>query len=64
MRHTEFWARMEQALGSSYARTWSREHVLSDLGGRTVVQALDAGETPKSVWQAVWRALGLPASER
>ncbi|HLN77932.1 MAG TPA: DUF3046 domain-containing protein [Nocardioidaceae bacterium] len=64
MRHTEFWARMEQALGSSYARTWSREHVLAELDGRTVTQALDQGESPKQVWNAVWRALGLPASER
>lgn len=64
MRHTEFWERMESALGSSYARTWSREHVIADLGGRTVVEALDAGESPKTVWLAVWRALGLPASER
>jgi hypothetical protein len=64
VRHTEFWARMEQALGSSYARTWSREHVLAELDGRTVTQALDQGESPKHVWHAVWRALGLPASER
>jgi hypothetical protein len=55
---------MEQALGSSYARTWSREHVLAELDGRTVTQALDQGESPKRVWHAVWRALGLPASER
>jgi hypothetical protein len=55
VRHTEFWERMESALGSSYARTWSREHV---------VEALDAGESPKTVWLAVWRTLGLPASER
>lgn len=64
MRHTEFWARMDEALGSGYARTWSREHVMADLGGRTVEQALDAGETPKTVWRAVWRTLGLPASQR
>ena len=64
MRHTEFWARMERALGDSYARTWSREHVLADLDGRTVSEALAAGETPKRVWQAVWRALGLPPTER
>lgn len=64
MRHTEFWARMEQALGPSYARTWSREHVLAELEGRTVHQALEDGESPKQVWAAVWRALGLPASER
>ena len=64
MRHTEFWDRMESALGSSYARTWSREHVIAGLDGRTVAQAFDAGESPKAVWQAVWQALGLPASER
>lgn len=64
MRHTEFWARMNHSLGASYARTWSREHVLADLGGRTVSEALEAGESPKTVWQAVWRALGLPPSDR
>lgn len=64
MRHTEFWARMERFLGAAYARTWSREQVLADLDGRTVDQALDQGESPKRVWQAVWRTLGLPASER
>ena len=64
MRHTEFWARMESALGSVYARTWARQFVLAELGERTVVEALDAGEPPKVVWAAVWRALELPASER
>ncbi len=64
MRHTEFWARMEHALGAAYARTWSREHVMAELGGRTVEEALDAGESPKTVWQAVWSDLSLPASER
>jgi hypothetical protein len=64
MRYTEFWARMEEALGPTYARTWSREQVLSALGGRTVAEALDSGESPKTVWRAVWQTLGLPVSER
>lgn len=64
VRHTEFWTRMDSALGSSYARTWSREHVVAELAGRTVLQALDAGESPKAVWRAVWQTLGLPATER
>jgi Protein of unknown function (DUF3046) len=64
MRHTEFWSRMEYALGPAYARSWAHQFVLTDLGERTVVEALDAGEPPKAVWAAVWRALGLPASER
>ena len=65
MRHTEFWERMEQALGSStYARHWSDQQVIGSRGGRTVSEALAAGETPKTVWRAVWETLGLPASER
>ena len=64
MRHTEFWQRLEVALGSSYARSWAQMFVMAELGGRTAQQALDAGENPKDVWAAVWAALELPASER
>ncbi|MGA9746634.1 MAG: DUF3046 domain-containing protein [Nocardioides sp.] len=65
MRHTEFWERMEQALGSpSYARHWSEQHVMAPLGGRTAVEALASGESPKSVWRAVCEVLDLPASQR
>ncbi len=64
MRHTEFWARMEHALGIGYYRVWAHQTVLGDLGGRTAQQALDAGVPPKQVWAAVWAALDLPASER
>jgi hypothetical protein len=64
MRHTEFWARMEHALGSAYARSWADMYVIGELGGRTASQALAAGVPPKEVWAAVWRALELPPSER
>lgn len=64
MRHTEFWVRMEQALGTTYARTWAHQHVLAALDGRTVAQAIDAGEPPKQVWRAVWAELELPAHDR
>ena len=64
MRHTEFWSRMEHALGPAYARTWAEQQVISDLGHRTVIEALDAGEPPKHVWRVVWERLGLPPSER
>ena len=55
---------MEHALGPAYARAWAHEHVMADLGGRTVDEALAAGESPKFVWRAVWKTLGLPDSER
>lgn len=64
MRHTEFWARMEHALGPAYARSWAQQFVLAELGERTVTEALESGESPKQVWHAVWESLGLPASER
>ncbi|MEJ7741093.1 MAG: DUF3046 domain-containing protein [Nocardioidaceae bacterium] len=64
MRYTEFWARMEAALGAGYAHTWAREHVIAGLGERTVEQALAAGWDAKSVWREVWRALELPLRDR
>ena len=64
MRHTALWARMEAALGAGYARHWASTTVLAELGGRTPVEALDAGTSPKEVWAAVWRALDLPAVDR
>jgi hypothetical protein len=55
---------MEQHLGPAYADSWARDYVLDALGGRTVHQALDAGEDAKVVWRAVYAALQLPAGER
>lgn len=63
MRHTEFWARMDAALGPA-SRVWAETQVLSGLGGHTVTEALAAGSDPKAVWREVWRVLELPDSER
>ncbi|HEU5044459.1 MAG TPA: DUF3046 domain-containing protein [Nocardioidaceae bacterium] len=64
MRHTEFWERMDHALGPAYAKTWAEQQVLAELDHRTVKEALDSGETPKRVWRAVWESLELPARDR
>lgn len=64
MRQTEFWARMEAALGSAYARTWARDHVVTGLEQRTVLQALAEGWDAKRVWRAVWEELELPLRDR
>jgi hypothetical protein len=64
VRHTEFWSRMDAALGVAYAKTWATQFVMADLGGRTAQEALDAGVAPKQVWLAVWAALELPARDR
>jgi hypothetical protein len=64
MRLTDFWTRLEAQLGRSYARSWARDFVLSDLGGRSAQQALDAGVETRVVWEAVAEALELPRSAR
>jgi len=44
---------MDAHFGSTYARSWARDVVLPELDGRTVEQALAAGESAKHVWRAV-----------
>ncbi len=60
VRLTEFWSRMEQVLGPGYCASWAHDHVLAELSGRTVDQALRDGDDAKSVWRAVVANLGLP----
>ena len=38
--------------------------MITELGSRTAVEALDAGVAPKQVWAAVWRVLELPETQR
>jgi hypothetical protein len=64
VRLTEFWSRMNHHLGDAYAVSYAHDQVLPQLGGRTVDQALKAGDDVKLVWRAVVEALELPASER
>ncbi len=64
MRHTEFWALLERALGDAYARSWAELTVITELDGRTTAEALAAGVPPKRVWAAVCRQLELPESWR
>jgi hypothetical protein len=64
VRLTEFWERMGDQLGPSYAPVWASLTVLSELGGRTVDEALAQGEDARTVWRAVVVHLELPASLR
>jgi hypothetical protein len=50
---TDFWWRMEQVFGAGYAASVATDQVLPQLGGRTVQQALAAGEETVVVWRAV-----------
>ncbi|HXT93197.1 MAG TPA: DUF3046 domain-containing protein [Trebonia sp.] len=53
MRLTEFWARMREQFGDTYAESVAQDFVLSSLGDRAVNKALADGEDAKVVWRAV-----------
>ena len=64
MRLTEFWERMREQFGPTYADSLARDQVLAQLGGRTVTEALEAGEPARRVWRAVCEAFDVPARNR
>ena len=64
MREAELWTRLNQALGEAYARVWTQQMALRELGGRTVQEALEAGMDYKTIWRACWVELELPARDR
>jgi hypothetical protein len=64
VRLTEFWARMREQFGDVYAESLAKDYVLSNLGGRTVNQALADGEDAKVVWRAVSDTFNVPDALR
>ncbi|MGW2280752.1 DUF3046 domain-containing protein [Streptomyces sp. NPDC001770] len=64
MRLTIFWERMADHFGGGYADSFARDHVMAELDGLTVHQALEAGWETKDVWRAVCTAMDIPAERR
>lgn len=64
MRLTDFWWRMEEQFGSSYAHSVARDQVIGRLGERTVTEALASGVNPKQVWLAVCEHFEIPVAQR
>ncbi|MFD7245719.1 DUF3046 domain-containing protein [Streptomyces massasporeus] len=64
MRLTVFWQRMAEHFGPGYAEMFARDHVMSELGGRTVDEALAAGWDAKEVWQVVCSVMDVPRERR
>ena len=50
---TDFWARLEQVFGSTYARSMAADHSFADLGDRTINQAIADGIGTATIWRAV-----------
>jgi hypothetical protein len=64
VRLTTFWERMREQFGEAYAASVAADHVIAELGGRTVNQALADGEDVKKVWRAVCETFNVPAQWR
>jgi hypothetical protein len=55
---------MAGEFGAARAAAIARDHVLADLGGRTVEQALEDGVDAREVWLAVCAAYDVPPARR
>lgn len=64
MRFTHFWQRMDEEFGPIRAAALAKDHVFSELGGRTVDDALEAGLGTKRVWSVVCTAFDVPPDRR
>ena len=52
MKHSELWRAVDTVYGSAYGRSLVQDLVLTGLG-RTAQEALDEGESPRRVWDAL-----------
>jgi hypothetical protein len=64
VRLTDFWERLDEVLGTAYARSWAADVVITSLGSRTVREALDDGEDAQVVWRAVCEVIEVPGHLR
>ena len=53
MRLTDFWARLDQVFGRTYARSMATDHSFAELGDRTIDQAVADGIDTTTIWRAV-----------
>jgi Protein of unknown function (DUF3046) len=63
MRLTDFWNRMEERFGATYARSVAADYRLPALGA-TVDEAIAAGVETRDIWRAVCDEFDMPAHLR
>jgi Protein of unknown function (DUF3046) len=61
---SRFWELMNDEFGVAYASSLARQHHVRELGDRTVMEALDAGESPRRVWEALCDDMDVPEARR
>jgi hypothetical protein len=60
---TEFHELVEQQFGPVRGASIIVDHVLSGLGSRTSVQAIEAGVDPRDVWRALCADFDVPRDQ-
>jgi hypothetical protein len=60
MRLTDFWNRMDERFGATYACSLAADYRLPLLG-RTIDEAIAAGVETKDIWRAVRDEFEMPA---
>jgi hypothetical protein len=64
VRLSQFRTLMHDEFGEMRAGSLARDHVFSELGGRTADQAIAAGIDPKRVWEVICVAYDVPPARR
>ena len=64
VRLQEFWSRLDDQFGSMRAQSVARDHIFAALGGRTAIDAIDAGVPARKVWLAICEEYEVPPKER
>lgn len=64
VRLSHFWELMNDEFGEAYASSLARSHSLHALGDQTVLEALEAGESPRAIWRAICDDMDVPESRR
>ncbi|QKT07492.1 DUF3046 domain-containing protein [Gordonia sp. X0973] len=60
MRLTDFTELMNEQFGEQAAASMLVDHVLTECGGRTGAEAIEAGVDPRDVWRALCREFDVP----
>ena len=64
MRLQDFRSRLDRQFGSMRAESLVRDHVFAALGGRTALDAIEAGLPVRRVWLAICEEYDVPPKER
>lgn len=64
VQERDFWQLLEEVLGRGYGRALAHDQVLDRLNGMTAVEALEAGEEPRVVWNVLCDQMDVPDGRR